>query len=476
MKKLKFSLTLYSFLFISLTSRAQINPETLTPEEMPKDIVGAIVQSQVDPSELKVELPVERFTLKNGMTVLLLKDDSVPMISYHTWYKVGSRHESQGVTGAAHMLEHMMFKGAKKYSGSEFDRILAANGITNNAFTTYDYTGFYQNLPSDKLELMMDLEVDRMSSILIREEDLQSEKQVVAEERRWRTENQPMGIVRESMLGSLFKGSSYEWPVIGYMQDIQDYDSKKLRYFFENFYSPNNAVLVLVGHLDLEKTKKLVKKYYENLPSRTVPQEQFKQKLRVKQPRSEVIEYDVQSSNFVFAYPTVPVGHEDMYALDLAGAILGGGQNSRLYKKIVYESQLATSAYSYHYSLSKDGMFALGANLRPGKAVKSIQPLFQQEIQRMRQTVVSEKELQAAKVLVMKSFVDELTTIDGKARALATSEIQTGSYQNMYRDLERYQAVTALDIQRVAEKYFVPAGSVQVEMKPLQKNSQKKAR
>lgn len=461
-------------LFCSTQVLAQIDPATMKPEA-PAEVMGTIVRSQIDPKDLRVDLPVERFVLDNGLTVLLLKDDSVPMISYHTWYKVGSRHESVGVTGAAHMLEHMMFKGAKKYSGKDFDRILAANGISNNAFTTYDYTGFYQNLPSDKLELMMDLEVDRMSSILIREEDLQSEKQVVAEERRWRTENQPMGIVREAMLGSLFKGSSYGWPVIGHMEDIQAYDSKKLRFFFENYYTPDNAILVLVGQFDLDKTKKLVNKYYGQLKKRSVPKDNFITKQTFTKARSEVIEYDVQSSNFVFAFPTVPVAHEDMYALDLAGTILGGGQNSRLYKKVVYEAQLATSAYSYHYSLGKDGMFALGANLIPGKSVEKLKPLFQAEIKKLRENVVSEKELQAAKVQVMKYFVDELTTIDGKARALATNEIQTGSYQNMYRDLERYQAVTALDIQRVTEKYLVPQGSVQVEMKPLRKNSSKKA-
>lgn len=470
MKKIIVTLCLFA-----LPLHAQLDPATLSSKPE-KDVVGAIVQPQkFDPKDLQVDLPVERFVLDNGLTVLLLKDDSVPMISYHTWYKVGSRNESKGVTGAAHMLEHMMFKGAKKYSGNQFDQILAANGITNNAFTTYDYTGFYQNLPADKLELMMDLEVDRMSSVLIREEDLQSEKQVVAEERRWRTENQPMGIVREAMLGSLFKGSSYEWPVIGYMPDIQDYNSQKLRFFFENYYAPNNAVLVLVGQLDLQKTKKLIEKYYGKLPRREIPKDNFIVKSNFNKPRSEVIEYDVQSSNFVFAFPTVPVGHEDVYALDLAGAILGGGQNSRLYRTIVYKAQLATAAYSYHYALARDGMFALGANLIPGKSVKNLKPLFDQEIKILRESVVSEKELQAAKVQVMKYFVDELTTIDGKARALATNEIQTGSYKNMYRDLEKYQAVTALDIQRVAEKYLVPAGSVQVEMRPLAKNKSKKA-
>ena len=139
--------------------------------------------AQAEDNSLKISLPVTRFQLKNGLTVLLLEDHSVPMVSYHTWYRVGSRNEAIGTTGAAHMLEHMMFKGAKKYTGKDFDRILHENGIVNNAFTTYDYTGFYENLPSSKLDLMMDLEVDRMSSLNLRAEDLKSEREVVKEER-----------------------------------------------------------------------------------------------------------------------------------------------------------------------------------------------------------------------------------------------------------------------------------------------------
>src|SRR6185312_1241243 len=154
-------------------------------------LVQVLFASPARGATLKIQFPVEKYQLKNGLTVILAEDHSVPMVSYHTWYRVGSRDESPGVTGAAHMLEHMMFKGARKYSGKDFDRILHENGIVNNAFTTNDYTGFYENLPSGKLELIMDMEVDRMRSLALRAEDLKSELQVVGEERRWRTDNNP---------------------------------------------------------------------------------------------------------------------------------------------------------------------------------------------------------------------------------------------------------------------------------------------
>ena len=174
---------------------------------------------------LKIELAVEKFQLKNGLTVLLHRDPQSPLVSYHTWYRVGSRNEAMGITGSAHMLEHMMFKGSKKYSNKEFDRIMHSNGMVNNAFTSFDITGFYQNLPSSKLELMMDLERDRMSSLLIKPEDLLSEKEVVQEERRWRVDNNPQSLLREQAMEILFKGHPYRWPVIGYMKDIENYDN-----------------------------------------------------------------------------------------------------------------------------------------------------------------------------------------------------------------------------------------------------------
>ncbi|RZA14463.1 MAG: insulinase family protein, partial [Proteobacteria bacterium] len=171
---------------------------------------------------LRLNFPVTKYKLANGLTVLLHEDRSVPLISYHTWYRVGSRDEAPGITGSAHMLEHMMFKGSKKYPGKAFDRLLHENGITNNAFTTYDYTGFYQSLPSSKLEMMMDIEVDRMSNLNLSPEDLASEREVVKEERRWRVDNNPMGLLMESVMGTVFKTSNYRWPIIGHMKDIAD--------------------------------------------------------------------------------------------------------------------------------------------------------------------------------------------------------------------------------------------------------------
>jgi zinc protease len=445
---------LFALLGLSMTLPAlAVEPLPTVLPEKKAEVIGAI-KGWSKATDLKISLPVTRFTLGNGLTVILVEDHAVPMISYHTWYRVGSRDESPGVTGAAHMLEHMMFKGAKKYDGKSFDRIFHENGIVNNAFTTNDYTGFYENLPSSKLELVMDMEVDRMSSLLISPEDLKSEKEVVKEERRWRVDNNPMGLARELMMGTVFKVHPYKWPVIGYMKDIEAYDSEKLRFFYNTFYVPNNAVLVLVGDFETKKAKSLIEKYYGTLPSRPLPNRELASEKEQKAQQNASIRKDIQNTSFVVAFRAPKQGDPDMYALDLAANILGNGTSSRLYRKLVYQKQSATSAYSFNFSMKDYGVLAAGVSLKPGStANQEVLDTVYNEIWKLRNAKVTPLELEKAKTQVMKDLVDSLKTMDGKARALAVNEIVNGTYETLFTDLEKYQAVTAEDIQRVATKY-----------------------
>lgn len=415
---------------------------------------------------LNIRFPVEKYTLENGLTVLLHKDSSIPMVSYHTWYRVGSRDETLGVTGAAHMLEHMMFKGANKYSGKEFDRILHQNGITNNAFTSWDYTGFYQNLPSHRLELMMDMEVDRMSSLAIAETDLQSELQVVSEERRWRVDNNPMGLLREELFAKIFAKTPYEWPVIGHMKDILNYKSDKLRFFYETFYVPNNAVLVLAGDIDISKTKKLIEKYYGPLKAKDLAKKAYPlMPKNLKASRSSV-KKDVQNVTFMMSYPSVTVHEEDSVALDILGSILGGGASSRLYNRLVYQEQVATSAGAFQLSNEGSGLFGISVSVRPGESAQKAEKLVREELKKMITQGVQESDLIKAKNQIMKEFVDSLLTLDGKARALATNEIYFGSYEKLYSDLERYQKVTQEQVLEVAKRYLNANNEIYVELSP----------
>lgn len=425
-----------------------------------------LLTSFLNAESLKIELAVEKFKLKNGLTVLLHRDPQSPLVSYHTWYRVGSRNEAMGITGSAHMLEHMMFKGSKKYSNKEFDQIMHSNGMVNNAFTSFDITGFYQNLPSSKLELMMDLERDRMSSLLIKPEDLVSEKEVVKEERRWRVDNNPQSLLREQAMEILFKGHPYRWPIIGYMKDIENYDHATLRRFYDLYYGPNNAVLVIVGDIDVNDTKKKVTQYYENLPTKEVPAEHQFQIVPLKKQHTLQLYKDVQVPSLMVSYQSVPDRHPDSYALEVLAQILANGTSSRLSKDIVYNRQIANSTGAYQWSLKQSGLWGVFVSLKPGASEKRILESVDREIFRLRNQLVSPRELLRAKNQFMADFIDGLATSDSKARALASAEIVTNDYQTLFSDVEKYQSVTADDLKRVATHYLNSDARVVAWLRP----------
>lgn len=467
-KVAKFFCAISFFISIQGTVVFAQGTKPLTPEQtLPQTFPFSPQPSSTKPiNDLNIEFPVEKYVLENGLTVLLAPDRSIPMVSYHTWYKVGSRDESPGVTGAAHMLEHMMFKGAKKYSGKDFDRILHENGITNNAFTSWDYTGFYQNLPSNKLELMMDMEVDRMRFLQIDPKDLLSEQQVVAEERRWRVDNNPQGLMREVLFGELYKVHPYTWPVIGTMADIQAYTSEKLRYFYDEYYVPNNAVLVLSGDFQVESTKKLIQKYYGKLKVRPKKEKTFP----IEPPRTQstlrIVEKQIQAPSLAIGLQGLKAGDSEAYALDLLAAILGDGQSSRLYKRLVLDGNQTSSVGSFSLANKDPGSFLVSAQLKPGAHLNAVEKAILAEFDRIKKSRVSAQELQRAKSKVLADYVNNLTTIDGKAQALALNEIIFGDYKRLFTDLQRYEKVTIEDIQKVAQKYLHSQNRVTVHLVP----------
>lgn len=417
----------------------------------------------------QIRFPVEKYQLENGLTVLLQEDHSVPLVSYHTWFRVGSINEEAGYTGIAHLFEHMMFKGAKRYTGSQFDTVLQGNGATNNAFTTKDYTGYYEDLPSSKLELIMDIESDRMVNLQINPANLTSEQQVVKEERRYRIDNNPMGTLIETMFGTIFKVHPYRWPTAGYMADIDRIDEAKSNQFYRTYYAPNNAVLVIAGDIDRGKVKGLVQKYYGDLKAQPIPKNAFPPEPEQSAARSQVIARDVQNTTFLVAYPVPPAGTKDSYALDLLANILGEGDSSRLHQRFVYKTQVATSASASNWTFKDSGVFLAYMSLKPGlseEAVGEAQKSIYGEMWRMRNRVVSAADLEKAKNQVMKGYVDKLKTVHGKAESLAYSEIYFSDYSMFFKDLDRYNEVTVEEVQKVAQKYLVPEKSSLVVLKP----------
>lgn len=413
-----------------------------------------------------IRFPVEKYKLPNGLTVLLHEDHSAPIISYQTWFRVGSKNEEPGYTGIAHLFEHMMFKGAKRYTGEQFDVILQANGAINNAFTSQDYTGYYENLPSSKLELVIDIESDRMENLQVTSEHLKSEREVVKEERRFRVENNPAGFLREKLLGTAFKVHPYRWPVVGYMADLDNISIEKSLEFYHTYYAPNNAVVVLAGDFDPQVAKKMINKYYGSISAQTIPQ-----KVRPTEPvqsgiRHLNLEKEVQATQFVISYQSPKAGTDESYALDLLANIMGAGSSSRLYQRLVYKDQSVASLAAYNMTLQEEGLFQVFVNMKPGAISKNAIKTVKDEMWRPRNLLVSKEELKKAKNQVMKSYVDSLKTIHGRAEALALNETLFGDYERLFNDLVMYQAVSAEKIKLAAAKYLTPDRSTVVTMKP----------
>ena len=418
--------------------------------------------TQLDFSKLK--LPVQKTVLPNGLTILLNADHSVPTVSYQMWFRVGSKYEDPGFTGIAHLFEHMMFKGGKRYSGDQFKSLLQANGVTYNAFTTYDYTGYYEDLPPDKLKLILDIESDRVENLSLNAENLKSEREVVKEERRMRVDNSIGGNLNEVLWSHAYHVHPYKWPVIGWMSDIDAITLERCKSFFHTYYSVSNAVLSISGDIDPERTLGWVKDYFGRLPKVIIPPTAFENeppqtsevKLTVKKP--------VQAETVAVAYHITEAGSPDSYVLDLIANMLTEGESSRLFRKLVYSDQTALGVESFSTTPKDPGLFEIEMQLKPKINFEKVLPALYEEIARLDD--VSEKELDKAKNQIMKHWVDSMKTIHKKAYNLVLNEIVTGSYENLFNDLAKYQSVSSQDIRRVAKKYFQSSNRTVVAIVP----------
>jgi predicted Zn-dependent peptidase len=412
----------------------------------------------VTPEELEkaIQFKVEKYELKNGLTVLLHPDNSIPSVSIQQWFKVGSKDEVPGRTGLAHFFEHMMFKGTKKYDKDTWGKFLNGKGAEVNAFTSNDYTGYYINLPAENLELALDIESDRMRNLALAEKEVKSEREVVKEERRMRYEDNIEGGIREKMMGIMFSKLPYRWLPIGSMDDLNAASMDDLHAFYKTYYSPNNAVLVIAGAIDIEKTKALVDKYYSKLPREEIKRPVITPEPEQTKETRDVIEREAQAPTVAVGYRLPDLRHHDHYALDLLSILLGQGQSSRLYKSLVYKKEMALSTYAASWGQTLAGQFTIFASLKPKVSPDNMLALMEREVKELRDKKVSQKELDKARNLFFKDYVDGLKKVSGRARMLANYETLLGDYSRIFSDLKEYQKVTTEDIQRVAKTYLKP--------------------
>jgi len=400
------------------------------------------------------EFKVEKFKLDNGLRVLLHQDNRLPIYSLHLWYDVGSSDEEPSRTGLAHFFEHLMFKGTVKNKEGVYDDLIEENGGSNNAFTTRDYTGYYVEMPAGTLQTVLKLEADRMVNLELTADKIKREREVVKEERRLRVENSPFGLAFESLFQNGYARSSYRWPVIGSMRHLENSSIKDFQKFYDRYYSPNNAVLVIVGDFKKAKAKSWIKKYFSKLEAKTIDRNYDGAKALSDGGKKIKIRKPVQSKIVATSLPGVSVHDKDAHALDLLSLILASGKSSRFYRAFVDGKKHLLSADSWNYTPSGKGLLLFFNSLRPGVSSSKVIADLKTLLTKVQKSGVSQKELDAAKKQIKLSSLAEFKTLSGKARGLANNEILFGDYSRMFSEVDRYDAVSLSQINQVAKKYL----------------------
>jgi zinc protease len=396
-------------------------------------------------------------TLDNGLRVLLLEDHRNPIVSVQLWYRVGSRDERSGATGIAHLLEHMMFKGTPRHGPRRFAELVEQNGGNDNAFTSHDVTSYFVNIAADRVDLVLDLEADRMKNLILDAKAIESEREVVIEERRTRTEDDPGGFLAEEIGAIAFKAHPYGAPIIGWMEDLKRITPEEIRAFYRTYYVPNNALLVAVGAFPAPELLEKVRKTFGAIPRGPDPPAVTAAEPPQSGERRVIVRKTEARLPMVYmAYHVPNYRSADAAPLEMLSMILSGGRASRIYKSLVYERQLALDAGGDYSYLSFDPyLFWFWATPMPGQTPETLERELIAEVEKLRTTPPAADELTRARNQIEAAFVFQEDSVHRRASLLARFEL-AGGYRTREDYLRALHAVTPDDITRVARAYFLP--------------------
>lgn len=404
----------------------------------------------LDPGEISTH------TLSNDLRVVLWPDHSIPNLALYTFFRVGSRNERPGITGLSHFFEHMMFLGSEHYAPGEFDRVMEAAGGSNNAFTAQDITVYEDWFPGSALETIFQLEADRIASLAIDSATVESERGVVASERRRSVEDNNIRLIDEESWAAAYKAHPYQWPVIGWMVDIQHWKIEDLRAYFRTYYAPNNATMVLVGDFDRDAVLQLFRRHLEPIPRGPEPLPVTTAEPEQRGERRTSLRKQAELAALVANWHVPATSHADYWALRILESLLLQGESSRLYRRLVDREQAALSVWGgFDYALDPT-LFQIYVQVKKGVDPARCEALLYEEIERMAKEPPGDRELQKAKNQLAAGFYRELQTISGKALVLGRSDVYFGDPEAFLQSVENYERVTAADVQRVARAYFEP--------------------
>jgi zinc protease len=404
------------------------------------------------------KIQLEKYTLANGLEVILHQDRSVPLVAVEMYYKVGSGDEQKGRTGFAHLFEHVMFMGSENVPVGAFDQWLEAAGGNNNGSTNSDRTNYWETLPSNALPLALWLEADRMGRLLptMDQAKLDLQRDVVKNERRQSYDNRPYGRANETISAALYPVSHpYSWPTIGSMADLSAASLEDVKSFFRTYYAPNNASLAIAGDFDRDSVKVWVQRYFGDIPrGPTVPPRPTPPRVNLPQDTALVLEDRVQLPRAYYTWPTVRYFHADDAALDVLAYVLAGDKNSRLYKRLVYDLQIAQDVSAWQNSARLDGYFRIEVTPRLGQDPSQVMRIVDEEVSRLMRDGIGPRELARAQNTFRVRFLDDLASVLGKASQLSSYNYLVGTPDYVREDAARYDRVTMADVQRVAKSYL----------------------
>ncbi|MEC7875707.1 MAG: pitrilysin family protein [Pseudomonadota bacterium] len=420
---------------------------------------------------------VHKYELNNGLKLLVKEDHRAPVVVTQIWYKVGSSYENDGITGISHVLEHMMFKGTEKYPPGEFSRIISENGGRDNAFTGPDYTSYFQTLEKSRLSISFELEADRMRHLKLSDEEFIKEIEVVKEERRWRTEDNPQSFLYEAVKAAAFQTSSYRSPVIGWMQDLDNMTINDLKEWYKTWYAPNNATVVVVGDVDPNDVYALAYEYFGPLS----PEESITTKKQIEVPqlgtKRITVKRPAELPTIIMAFktPVIKPNNQDdneydwePYALEVLAGILDGGNSARISSRLVRGNEVAAAASaSYQMASRLDNLFTLSGTPAPDKSIQELEVAFRNEILNLQTYPVSDEELQRVKAQVISSDVYEKDSIFYQAMIIGILETVGLSWDLADKYVERIKAVTNEQVLSVAKKYLIDDRLTIADLYPL---------
>ena len=415
---------------------------------------------------------VKEYQFDNGLKLIVKPDHRAPVAVTQVWYKVGSSYEYNGITGISHQLEHMMFKGTENLGPNEFSKIIAANGGRENAFTGRDYTAYFQTMEADRVEVSFRLEAERMRKLVLDEAELLKEREVVAEERRLRTEDSPTAMTRETFNATAFMNSPYHHPIVGWMSDINNYEVDDLEQWYQKWYAPNNATIVVAGDVEPEAIYKLAQQFFGHLKPEEV--EVVKPQVEVPQRGKRTVEVQLPAElpylMMGWKVPVVKTAKKawEPYALEVLAGVLDGGDSARFTRDLVRGDEIATSVGVGYNAFSRlDDLFLVAGAPTKARDVAALQRAVIKQIEQLQSEPVTEQELQRIKTQVVAGAVYERDSLFYQAMQIGMLETIGLDWRLSDQYVENIQAVTAEQIQAVANKYFVDTTLTVAELVPL---------